>query len=177
MGYAIRHPSAIKKIVVLNTAAFLLPESKSFPLLLRLTRTFIGALVVRGFNGFSAGAARIGVKRSKLSREVRQAYCAPYNSWKNRIATLRFVQDIPLDKGDPGYAEVVELQNHLKLFRNTPVLIAWGMLDHIFDVHFLNKWIEYLPQAQVYRFEDCGHYVLEDAQEEIGQLVSDFLAK
>ena len=25
---------------------------------------------------------------------------APYGSWRDRIATLRFVQDIPLDAGD-----------------------------------------------------------------------------
>lgn len=176
MSYARRHPEAIKKIVLLNTAAFHLPEHKSFPLMLRFTRTFLGAFFVRAFNSFSAGATRIGVTRTKMTRNVRRAYCAPYNSWKNRIATLRFVQDIPLKKGDPGFDYIVDLQNHLHLFRNTPVLIAWGLKDRVFDVHFLEKWIEYLPQAQVHRFEDCGHYILEDAQAEIGKLVVDFLA-
>ena len=176
MSYARRHPEKIKKIVLLNTAAFHLPESKRFPFVLQLTRTFLGAFFVRAFNAFSAGAARTGVKRARMPRAIRRAYCAPYNSWKNRIATLRFVQDIPLKKEDPGYDYVVDLQNHLHFFRNTPVLIAWGMKDIIFDVHFLKKWSEYLPQAQVYRFEDCGHYILEDAQEEVGQLIIDFLA-
>ena len=177
MSYARRHPEAIKKLVILNTSAFHIPEGKRLPLMLHLTRTPIGAFVVRAFNGFSAAATHIGVKRSRMSRELRQAYCAPYNSWHNRIATLRFVQDIPLKKGDPGFDYVEDLQNHLHLFRNTPVLIAWGLKDEVFDIHFLNKWIEYLPQAQVHRFEDCGHYVLEDAQEEIGKLIHDFLAK
>lgn len=176
MSYARRHPEAIKKIVILNSSAFHIPEGKSLPLLLHLTRTFIGAFVVRAFNGFSAAATILGVKRKKMSRELRRAYCAPYNSWQNRIATLRFVQDIPIKKGDPGFEYVEDLQNHLYLFRNTPVLIAWGLKDEVFDIHFLNKWIEYLPQAQVHRFEDCGHYVLEDAQEEIGTLIHDFLA-
>ncbi|WP_421795436.1 alpha/beta fold hydrolase [Haliscomenobacter sp.] len=176
MSYARRHPEAIKKIVILNTSAFHIPEGKRLPLLLHLTRTFIGAFVVRAFNGFSAAATILGVKRSRMSRELRRAYCAPYNSWQNRIATLRFVQDIPIKKGDPGFDYVEDLQNHLYLFRNTPVLIAWGLKDEVFDIHFLNKWIEYLPQAQVHRFEDCGHYVLEDAQEEIGKLIHDFLA-
>jgi pimeloyl-ACP methyl ester carboxylesterase len=177
MSYARRHPEAVKKIVLLNTSAFHLPESKPFPLMLRLTRTPIGAFFVRAFNAFSAGATRIGVRRKKMSRELRRAYCAPYDSWNNRIATLRFVQDIPLKKGDPGYDYVLDLQNHLHLFQNTPVLIAWGMKDVVFDRHFLQKWIEYLPQAEVHRFDDCGHYILEDAQEEIGKLIVDFLAK
>jgi pimeloyl-ACP methyl ester carboxylesterase len=177
MSYARRHPEAVKKIVLLNTSAFHLPESKPFPLMLRLTRTPIGAFFVRAFNAFSAGATRIGVRRKKMSRELRRAYCAPYDSWNNRIATLRFVQDIPLKKGDPGYDYVLDLQNHLHLFQNTPVLIAWGMKDVVFDHHFLQKWIEYLPQAEVHRFDDCGHYILEDAQEEIGKLIVNFLAK
>ncbi len=175
MSFARRHPKAIKKIVLLNTAAFHLPESKPFPFLLWLTRTPLGAFLVRGFNAFSVGATLIGVKRTTMPREVRQAYTAPYDSWKNRIATLRFVQDIPLKKGDPGYDYVTDLQNHLHLLKNTPILIAWGLKDMVFDKHFLNKWIEYFPHAQVHRFENCGHYILEDAQEEVGELIIDFL--
>ncbi|MCB0642400.1 MAG: alpha/beta fold hydrolase [Phaeodactylibacter sp.] len=176
MSYARRHPAAIKKIVLLNTSAFHLPETKPLPMMLRLTRTWLGAFFVRGFNAFSGGATRVGVRRKQMSRALRRAYTAPYNSWQNRIATLRFVQDIPLKKGDPGFDYVTDLQDHLHLFRQTPVLIAWGMKDVVFDAHFLRKWIDYLPQAKVHRFEDCGHYVLEDAQEEICKLILDFLS-
>lgn len=177
MGYARRHPEAIKKIVLLNTSAFLMPSGKRFPPILWLARTWPGAFFIRAFNAFSAIATLTGVRRIRMPREVRRAYRAPYNSWKNRIATLRFVQDIPLKQGDPGFDFVTDLQEHLSLFRRTPVLIAWGMKDIVFDVYFLEKWIEYFPDAQVHRFEDCGHYVLEDAQEEIGKLIVDFLAK
>lgn len=176
MSYARRHPDRIKKIVLLNTAAFLLPETKKFPLMLKLLRTSPGAFAVRAFNAFSAGATRIGVKRTKMSAEVRRAYTAPYNTWKNRIGTLRFIQDIPLKKEDSGYDCFEDLQNHLHLFKNTPVLIAWGLKDIVFDEHVLNRWNDYLPNAEVYRFEDCGHYILEDAQDEVGKLIVDFLA-
>ena len=177
MSYAYRHPEAIKKIVILNTAAFHLPEGKSFPFFLRFTRTLPGEFFVRAFNSFSIGATRIGVRRITMSREVRQAYTAPYNSWKNRIAILRFIQDIPLKKEDPAFDLVTDVQNNLHLFHNTPVLIAWGMKDQVFDKDYLSKWMMYLPHARVYRFEDCGHYILEDAQEEVGKLIVDFMAK
>lgn len=176
MSYARRHPEAIKRIVVLNTSAFHLPASKGFPFMLGLTRTWLGAFFVRGLNAFNGGSTMIGVRRKKMPREVRRGYTAPYDSWKNRIATLRFVQDIPLKKGDPGFDYVTDLQDHLYLFKDTPIMICWGLKDLVFDKHFLNKWIEYMPHAEVHRFEDCGHYVLEDAQEEIGELVVDFLA-
>lgn len=174
MAYAHRHPQSIKKIVLLNTAAFHLPQGKSFPFALRLARSWVGAFFIRGFNAFSGLATIEGVKRIRLSRAVRSGLTAPYNSWKNRIATLRFVQDVPLDPGDPGYEMVTEMQEHLGQFRNIPTLIAWGMKDFVFDRHFLEAWTQYLPEAHVYRFEDSGHYVLEDQQEAIGKLVLDF---
>ena len=36
-------------------------------------------------------------------------------------------------------------------------------------------WIDRFPEAQVHRFEEAGHYVLEDAAEEIIPLVRSFL--
>lgn len=174
MGYAHRHPDRIKKIVVLNTAAFHLPKSKSFPLALWFTRTFLGAFLVRGFNAFSGMATREGVKRIKMPKEVRKGYTAPYNNWHNRIGTLRFVQDIPLKPGDPGYDVVAEVAKNLDQFAETPALIAWGLKDMVFDVHFLEEWEKHWPHAQVHRYEDGGHYILEDYQEEIGQLVEAF---
>lgn len=175
MAYAHRHPKSIKKIVLLNTAAFHLPENKRFPLALWFFRnTWAGAFMIRAFNAFSGLATIEGVKRIRLPKTVREGLTAPYDSWKNRIATLRFVQDIPLKPEDPGYGLVTEMQNGLHQFRHTPTLIAWGMKDRVFDRHFLERWIEYLPEAKVYRFEDSGHYVLEDQQEAIGRLVLDF---
>lgn len=174
MTYAHRHPTTIKKIVLLNTAAFLLPGEKKLPVALWFFRTWLGGFIIRAFNAFSGLATIEGVKRIRLSKDVRKGLTAPYNSWKNRIATLRFVQDIPLKPKDQGYKIVTEVQEHLAQFRNTPTLIAWGMKDMVFDRHFLDTWMKYLPAARVYRFEDSGHYILEDQQEAIGKLVLDF---
>jgi haloalkane dehalogenase len=174
MAYAHRHPGSIKKIVLLNTAAFHIPESKNFPIALWFFRTWLGGFMIRAFNAFSGLATIEGVKRIKLSKEIRSGLTAPYNSWKNRIATLRFVQDIPLTPKDAGYGLVKDVQEHLDQFRSTPTLIAWGMKDFVFDRHFLETWMKYLPGARVYRFEDSGHYILEDQQEAIGKLILDF---
>ena len=47
--------------------------------------------------------------------------------------------------------------------------------DFVFDDAFLRKWQTYLPQAKVHRLADAGHYVLEDAAEEVIPLISDFI--
>ncbi|MDO8806387.1 MAG: alpha/beta fold hydrolase [Elusimicrobiota bacterium] len=175
MAYAVRHPERIEKLVILNTGAFLLPGGKTFPPALRLCRTQLGALLIRGLNAFARGAAWVGCKRRRMSRELRRAYAAPYNSWANRIATLRFVEDIPLAPGDKAYPVVAETQQKLGALAALPMLICWGMKDFVFDRHFLEEWKRRFPGAEIHTFPDCGHYILEDAQEEVIPLVKLFI--
>ena len=176
MAYADRVPERINGLVIMNTAAFFLPQNKTFPPALWLARnTGLGAFLVRGLNAFCRAAGRVCAKRKPLTKELRRAYMAPYDSWANRIAVLRFVQDIPLKPGDRSYSLVQKVQDGLGRFAETPMLICWGERDFVFSTHFLDRWQAYFPQARIHRFADCGHYILEDAKEEILPLISDFL--
>jgi haloalkane dehalogenase len=176
MSWAVEHPERVKRIVVLNTGAFPLPSSKKMPWTLKLVRnTRLGAWLVLRFNAFSRGATRMAVTRKPMKPEIRDAFCAPYDSVANRIATLRFVQDIPLAPSDPSWQIVERTADRLEKFRNTPVLVCWGAKDFVFDDHFLAEWQQRWPHAIVHRFEDCGHYILEDATEEVVGLVQDFI--
>jgi pimeloyl-ACP methyl ester carboxylesterase len=176
MAYAVRHPGRIKRLVVLNTGAFHLPKNKRFPLGLRICRdTPLGTLLVRGYNAFSVAASYVGCKRNPMSDTLRTLYQLPYDSWRNRIATLRFVQDIPLSPGDKSYDLVSSVAAGIGQFSDLPMLILWGELDFVFDRHFLAEWQERFPAAELHRYPDCGHYILEDAKEEVVPLISEFL--
>ncbi len=176
MTYAVRHPERIRRLVILNTAAFHLPQTKRFPLALRICRdTVLGALLVRGGNAFSRAASVVGCKRNPMSPALRSLYQLPYDSWQHRIATLRFVQDIPLSPGDRGYDLVSSTEAGLSRFATLPIQIIWGERDFVFDRHFLAEWERRFPAARVHRFADCGHYILEDAADEVIPLVSSFL--
>lgn len=176
MGYAARYPERIKRLVILNTGAFHLPKTKKLPAALWLGRnTFVGTLLVRGFNAFSSVASYVGVKRKPMDKAIRQAYVAPFNSWQNRISTLRFIQDIPLKPSDRNYSLVSDISDSLAQFTQLPMLICWGLKDFVFDQHFLDEWQQRFPEAQVHAFADCGHYILEDASDEVVPLINDFL--
>lgn len=173
MAWAAQHVSAIKRLVVLNTGAFPLPASKPFPWRLWWGRnTRLGAWLIRRHNAFCRHAANIGVKRQPLAPEVRAWYLKPYDSWANRLAVLKFVQTIPLAPRDPGFDIVQQTQAGLANFRHTPTFIGWGLQDFVFDQHFLAEWERQLPHAQVHRFPDCGHYILEDAPELLPKIVA-----
>jgi cis-3-alkyl-4-acyloxetan-2-one decarboxylase len=178
MAYANRHPERIKRLVILNTTAFPLPTTKRFPFALTLCRTpLLGALLVRGFNAFCRSAARVGCKLHPMSADVRAGYLAPYDSWANRIAVHRFVQDIPFHPGEPAYEIVSGVEKGLNRFRNVPMLICWGEQDFVFDRHFLDEWRRRFPEAEVHAFADAGHYILEDCRAEIVPLIQAFLAR
>jgi len=178
MGRALRQPKNVRRLVILNTAAFLLPRGKRLPWGLRVIRNGgpLAALLVRGLNGFARSAVYLACKK-RMPAPVRAAYCAPYDSWRNRIATLRFVQDIPLGPEDPSYGPVKWIDDHLHELRDTPMLICWGEGDFVFDADFLNEWRRRFPEAEVHTFSDAGHYCLEDAPERIIPIVQDFLAR
>jgi haloalkane dehalogenase len=173
---ALRRLGRIKRLVFFNTAGFLLPPGQRLPWQLRLIRNLspVAALLVRGLNGFALGATYLATAKG-LPREVRRAYRAPYDSWANRIATLRFVQDIPLKPGDPSYELAGWVDDHLEQLRERPVFIGWGARDFVFDQRFLAEWRRRLPDAEVHSFPDAGHYVLEDAAAELIPKVRHFV--
>lgn len=174
-GWALRQPARIKRLVILNTAAFPLPAGKKMPWQLWLGRnTRVGGWLIRGLNAFADGASRLGVM-VQMSAAVRAAYVAPYDSWDNRIATLRFVQDIPLKPGDPAWPLVEAAGRKLAEYGDRPAFIGWGLKDFVFDQHFLKVFQSALPRAEKHVFGDAGHYVLEDRAYELVPAIRSFL--
>ena len=174
MGFAVRHPHKVRRLIVFNTAAFL---SDRLPLSIRLCRLPVfGTVAIRVLNAF-AGLAILRASKhpERMTRQVRAGYLAPYDSFANRIANLRFVQDIPMSPGVPSYPVVRTIQENLGRFRDRPMMIVWGKQDFVFDYHFLDTWREYFPDAQVHEVADAGHYVVEDAHERMVPWIREFL--
>ena len=174
MGLAARKADRIESFVVMNTAAF---RSPRIPLRISICRIpVLGDILVRGFNGFAKGALTMAVTK-KMKGEVARGYIAPYNSWKNRIAVLRFVQDIPLSPKDRSWDTLGAIQNSLTQFKNTPMLVLWGGKDFCFNRHFYDEWLQRFPDAEGHFFSEAGHYVLEDAFDSMAPLIINFFQK
>ncbi|MCL6713109.1 alpha/beta fold hydrolase [Pseudomonas sp. R2.Fl] len=176
-GWALSHADQVKRLVITNTAAFPLPQAKPMPWQIALGRDWkFGAFIIRAFNAFSGGASYLGVEK-KMPADVRRAYVSPYDSWANRISTVRFMQDIPLGPGDKAWALLEEAGRRLPEFADRPALLGWGLKDFVFDQHFLAGFRAALPQAEVHAWDDAGHYVLEDKAAELVPLIRDFLER
>ena len=176
MSWAARHPERIKAIVALNTSCFRLPPEKNFPGTLTLLRGSLSGIPIR----LSRLARRVVLDTcttKKLAPEIVEGYLSVCDGWNESRAVHRFVQDIPLSPTDPAWDTVVETESRLGVFHNTPMLLLWGMKDWVFDEAFLNGWIARFPKAEVRRFPDCGHFLLEDAPAEAVTLIRSFIGR
>ncbi len=178
MIYALRNIKKIKRLVILNTAGFFPPGGKKIPWRIWITK-YITPFAAPGvlFGNMFARAALYMAPFAPLGKDVKAGLIAPYNSPRNRLATLKFVQDIPLKKTDPSYDLVKYADDNLHKLSDKPILICWGAHDFVFDRTYLNEWKRRFPHAEVHEFSDAGHYILEDVPDRVVQLVRDFLNK
>lgn len=161
MGVATRHPERIKGIVFLNTAAF---KSLRIPMRIALCKIPVfGEWMVRTFNAF-AYPATFMASSNGLSKEVKEGLLLPYNNYKNRIATARFVKDIPLQKNHPSYMTLSNIEDKLATLK-MPKLFIWGAKDFCFNMHFLKRWQDFFPEAKYLVYDKANHYVIEDEKE------------
>ena len=177
MSWAVRHPERIKAIVALNTSCFRLPPEKAFPKGLEIMRGALTGIPLRAFGFVRRVVLRSCTAKVTLAPEVMDGYHAPYDGWKESRAVHRFVQDIPLQPGDPAWDTVVDTESRLGTLADAPMLLAWGLKDWVFDEAFLNGWIKRFPKSAVKRFPDSGHFLLEDSGAEVVSLIKDFVSR
>ena len=149
-------------MVILNTAAF---ADTIVPWRIRLCRVpGLGEWLVRGLNGFAWPATWMAVSKP-MPAEVKRGYLHPYDNWANRIATHRFVVDIPTGEDRASDRVLAEVETRLSVLRERPVRILWGGRDFCFNRHYFERWMQLLPGAVADYLPEAGHYLLEDAPE------------
>ena len=176
LGAAVAMQERFARLVLLNTAAF---PSNRCPWRIRACRTpWLGRLAVQGLNLFARSALIMAVhRRSRLSRAARAGLLAPYDSWRHRTAVYQFVRDIPLRPSHPSYRALAEIEAGLGSLGKLPTLLIWGMRDWCFTPHFLEKFRDIFPAAEVVRLDDAGHYVVEEAADPIIAHLRTFLSQ
>ena len=133
---------------------------------------------MRGFKAFARAALTMAVEKpERMTADVCAGLLAPYDNWHNRVAIDRFVKDIPFSPRHPTWQTLEQIEAGLDSLGTMPIQMIWGMRDWCFRPECLDRFVKHWPQADVQRFDDCGHYVVEDAHERIVPLMRDFLAE
>jgi pimeloyl-ACP methyl ester carboxylesterase/3-oxoacyl-[acyl-carrier-protein] synthase III len=177
LAWALDHLDRVDRLVITNTSGFFLPADKRFPAALWLIKYLapFAEPAVLGGNVFARGALVLG-SETRLPAKVKKGLTAPYNSWKNRIATLKFVQDIPITCKDKSWDVVAKVDKGLTALDEDRLMFLWGLRDFVFDKSFLNEFKRRFPGARTHAYEDAGHYLFEDKPAETLAQIRSFLS-
>jgi haloalkane dehalogenase len=175
LGAAVQRPDKFAKILVLNTAAFPPPY---IPLRIAACRwPWIGTAAMRYGNLFALAATWMAIDRlPRLSANARAGLLAPYDSYKNRVAIDRFVHDIPMNRNHPTYEVLEKLERSLPVLASKPTHFVWGMKDWCFVPSCMERLQKSFPNASRTELIDVGHYVMEEAPDEVTQCLRQLIA-
>jgi acyl-CoA synthetase (AMP-forming)/AMP-acid ligase II/pimeloyl-ACP methyl ester carboxylesterase len=176
LGFAVNHVERIKRLIILNTWAFLLPGNSPLPpLLAQIREPGVGeklvleqnALVERGIPG---GISR----RDRVSAGMMAAYRQPFPTAETRRAMLALVREIPLGKKAPAAETMESIQVGLRKLK-IPAIIIWGEKDPVFSPRLVKIWHAYFPGSKAHLLPGVSHFLQEDEPGEILAIMQDFL--
>ena len=163
IGFAVatRHPERFARFVIGNTWAW--PKSDlGTQVFSRFLGGPVGGVLIKRRNVFVERIIPGGVKRKKLSPDVMNAYRAPFPTPESRVPVHVFPREILAAR--PLLAEI---EAGLGALRDRPALITWPTADVAFREPERRRWESVFPDHRTVTLEGAGHYIQEDAPEEI----------
>ncbi|WP_062986396.1 alpha/beta fold hydrolase [Nocardia anaemiae] len=163
IGFAIatRHPDRFAAFVIGNTWAW----PKSDPGTQAFSRFLggpIGGWLILRRNFFVERIIPAGVRRKKLAPTVMDAYRGPFPTPRSRRPVHVFPREILGSR-----AFLAEVERGLEAVRNRPALLVWGTDDVAFRAPERRRWEEQFEDHRTVLLNGAGHYIQEDAADEI----------
>lgn len=114
----------------------------------------------------------------ELTDEVVAAYEAPFPDAEHKAGIRSFPPMVPVTPEDTGAAEGQAAAQFL-LQDERPSLLLWADNDPALPLDPVGKTVQMLfPKADTLTvIEDAGHFLQEDAGEEIGRIITDWLVR
>jgi haloalkane dehalogenase len=158
---ATRQPDRFGAFVIGNTWAW--PKSDpGTQIFSRLLGGPIGGYLILRRNFFVEKIVPGNVKRRKLPGEVMDAYRGPFPTPESRRPVHVFPREILASR--PLLAEI---ERDLGKLADRPALLVWPTKDVAFTGRERKRWEQIFPDHRTVILEGAGHYIQEDAADEI----------
>jgi haloalkane dehalogenase len=164
---AVEHPDRIARMVVLDTGLFtghqkMTEAWQAFRDFVARTEDLPVGFLVRG-----------ACKRDP-GDEVIAAYEAPYPSQESKAGARAFPLMLPTDPDMPGAAAGQRVLDALRE-DSRPKLVLWADSDPVIPLATGHKFAAAISTSVAHVIADASHFLQEDAGEEIGRRIADWL--
>ena len=171
LSYAVVHPENVARIIIMNTWAWPVNRDPYYIAFSGFVGGPIGRMLIRRYNFFARTIMRqaFGDKR-KLTVAAHEHYLRALSDPEDRTGCLVFPKQII---GSTPW--LAQLRDNMSRLNGKPTLIVWGMKDIAFREKELKRWERTFPEARSIRLSSVGHFVQEEAPEELAEAVVPFL--
>jgi haloalkane dehalogenase len=171
LSYAVARPENVARIVIMNTWSWPVNRDPYYIAFSGFMGGPIGRTLIRRYNFFARSIMRqaFGDKR-KLSAAAHEHYLRALATPEERTGCLVFPKQII--ESTPWLSQ---LWRNISTLNGKPKLIVWGMKDIAFREKELKQWERTFPEARTVRLSTVGHFVQEEAPDELAKAVVPFL--
>ena len=173
LDFARRQPDRVKRLVVANTWCWPVADDFHFKLFSYLMSSWFAQYLIKRHNVFvrrlmpqSAG------DRNVLTPEIMAHYRNAQPSPRARAASAALPACIV--KADDWLGSI---WRDRAAFTDKPALVLWGFEDMAFRRKELERWTSELSDFELHEFEDCGHFLAEEAPDEVLAALRAFLKR
>ena len=171
LKYATTHPENVTKLIILNTWCKSIEQEPEFKKMKMILGSPLLPFLYKYFN-FSPKyilPAAFGEK-TRLTKETHEHYLKPFSKPTERNGTVAFAKSL---LNDQQWFE--SIYKDLDKISWKPSLLIWGMKDQFITEKFLNVFTEKFKDADVIKYEDAGHFVMEEKSMVAAPVIREFL--
>lgn len=163
LSYALRRPENVRGIVILNTWMWPVHDDAYYVAFSTIVGGPAGRLLIRRLNLFARPVMRAMYgDGGKLTPEIHEHYLRPLATPEDRKGSSIFPREVVGSSAWLG-----TLWGRRERLEGIPKAIVWGMTDVAFREKELGRWTAAFPDADVTRLEGVGHFVQEEAPEDL----------
>ena len=172
LDFARRQPERVARMVIANTWCWPVSDDRHFRMFSFMMRSPVGQFLIKRFNVFVTQVMPRAVgNKAALTPEVMRHYREAQPPGQ-RAACAAF----------PGH--IIRASDWLAsiwadraAFADKPALAAWGLRDIAFRREELERWQSALTDLETHEFEDCGHFLPEEAPDRLAPLLREFMRR
>jgi haloalkane dehalogenase len=171
LSYAAAHPENVARLIIMNTWAWPVNRDWYYIAFSGFVGGPVGRWLIRRYNFFARSVMRqaFGDKR-KLTPAAHEHYLRALPTAEARKGSYVFPRQIV--KATPWLDQI---WSNIPVLKEKPTLIVWGMKDIAFREKELKRWESAFPAARTMRLTSVGHFVQEEAPDELAAAVVPFL--